>query len=369
MSTPAESSSAPVASTSTSISIDSGGDQPVPLVLPASISRRRTPEHTASRQPSPLHTLDSAHAIPTPPRTATPLERPAAQSDDPVIVKTEPGEGERVWPWSRGEIIDLTLLDSPPPLPPLELGLDALEARLNEELRAAGTSAEPETQQSEQMEQDGGEGMRTEKETTPEGEKKRGLEDNAEFDEGIARKKMRVEEDVVMDDSGGTSGGPETAEGGEGAIAGSQDSVLSLPSLDPPSSDHPMDIEPTVGPEAPLLPEESAPGSSAMSSTHPDPMNLVMPNIAEPPSASAPAILDPGPPPQASLELAEPKVKEEVQEPGFSDAQGESKPKFSVRHLALVYYTSKTELTCRMCLYVSSLILFATILTPGSSVQ
>ena len=145
----------------------------VPFALPPSTPIRRTPVSEVPSGPPP-RVSDDVSSFPTPPRTATPGE-PSEPAGEP-IVKSEPTEAVLKFPWSQGEIVDLTdLMDSPLPLPPLELNLSELRQQLHME----------DTRMEESRPSTSG----------TDGEKKRTLDTGANEDEGGVRKKMRVEQD------------------------------------------------------------------------------------------------------------------------------------------------------------------------------
>ncbi|GJE94345.1 hypothetical protein PsYK624_105140 [Phanerochaete sordida] len=356
------------------------------FVLPASLSRRRTPpdeRRSASEQPSSQRTdapAPSVHSIPTPPRTATPLDAPDAAAASPApdaspapvassapvasaepIVKAEPVDEERRWPWAAGEIIDLTGLDTPPRMPSVDLG--ALELQLARELTQVAEG--------------------------PEGERKRSLSSAPEDEDGC-RKRARL--DGGGEEGGGDGGGqeqgalPQPGEAptaGAGAQQAGEDAMQIDASSEAPQpaiatielpAGLPAFHDPLVSPGSP----KAADGPAASVSSHPldatpdaqvsaaldivhpsEPLagaSNLLPADSPLPAADAgaaePMVVDGAPAPDAAPQAEDTgtvpgaPVKDE---PDSSPARRPSEKRLGIRHFDLVYHTSKTEMTCRMC--------------------
>ena len=351
--------------------------------LPASLTRKRpqlTEIRSSSEQPPTFRTPETstgADSFPTPPRTATPLEL-----SNECAVKPEP-EDEPKWPWAKGELIDLTTLDSPPPPPPpLDLDRGALEMQLNRELTEIAEGV------------DGTEGV--------EGERKRSLSAEPGDEEGV-RKRRRTEEkdvDIVMgeaehekaepqqknipQDSVEPSGAATSAEDAsrqdaaetEPTTSDPQPAIATLdlptdnpvfcdplvsPSSDPTKSSAPTDPEPQPVPEPTVAPQPSA--STSLNLVHPSGSPTVPstalqpePQPAQPDSQSSQPDAD-GIHPAADVVLVAPanvvpSVKAEPADaplPATETVREEPQRRLSIRHLDLVYHTSKNDMTCRMC--------------------
>lgn len=337
-----------------------------PFTLPPSLARNHTPPEeprSLSEQPSSQRTADGApsvHSIPTPPRSATPLDEPAAAVEpagtaEPAV-KREPAEEPR-WPWAPGELIDLTNLDSPPALPPLDLG--ALEMQLNREMTELKDSAE--------------------------GERKRGMS-SAPEDEVAVRKRVRLDSRAV--DEGHAE---------RGATAPQEDRAPEVAAAAEMSRDDDMEVQPATSDPQPAIAtlelpaEKPAPcelliPSDVPKAPDPSPTSDPPPPPVDPPSNTGgsntegsttggdrPSEVPSGPsssPPQVeqhsqpSSETAKPvpasaaapqvtntttvPIKEEPSDPPLV-AKALPKKRLGIRHLDLVYHTSKTEMTCRMC--------------------
>lgn len=329
-----------------------GRPSSVPVNLAPAASTQQNPEQprSSSQQPQPSRVQSvGPNSFPTPPRTATPLE--ATDSPKESIVKTEPSETHH-WPWTHGEVIDLTLPDSPPPVPPADL--ETLGIELASQIAAFENSENSNMHNGDVQEK-----------PDEQHEKKRSLGDDPGQEPDVSRKKPRVDgEDVTMEDASASqetivpapkdgTEAPEERDPPSDGSAASTEVVETLIVVEPHPT--PMDAEPSPA-EIHQSPEPIATVSDVSASAVSEEATVPsVPAVVPIPSDSpsfAPAALPPFDPRQASG-IVLPAVKTETQEPSLVAQGALTKPKLGIRHIDLVYHTSKTEMTCRMCLYVS----------------